>query len=157
LTGLVLLQGLLQFTVACKHLFKNAINNLGLSLSGLAALLIFLDQAIETIFDLYLCATFDKQAYFMPFTPVLFPELEYFVLFFRCPFVSSHIRVDNIDPSLTALPRLSLTAGAYSLIELFSNSGPLFRLTNRVPALHALRGHLLSNLAEDFRFSCRPC
>lgn len=126
-------------------------------MSGLTALLVFLDQAIEPIFDLYLCATLDKQANFMPFASVLFPELEYFVLFFRCPFVSSHIRVDNIDPSFTALPRLSLTARTYSLIEFFSNSGPLFGLADRVPALHTLRGHLFSNLAEDFCFTRRPC
>ena len=122
----------------------------------LTALLFFLDQAIETILDLDLGASLDQQAYLMPFAPVLFPELEDFVLFLRGPFVATHVRINDIDPPFAALARLPLTALSDGLIELFGDACPLFWLADRVPALHALRRDIVGNFAEDLGFAGRP-
>ena len=45
-----------QHAIVGQHLLQDAVDNLRLSLSKLTVLLVFLDQAVETIFDLDLCA-----------------------------------------------------------------------------------------------------
>ena len=147
---------ILQLAVVCKHLFKDTVNYLRLSLYQLTALLFFLDQAIETIFDLDLSASLDKQAYLMPFASMLFPELEDLVLFLGRPLVATHVRINDVDPPLATLARLPLTALTDGLIELFGDARPLFWLADGVPALHALRRDIVGNFTEDLRFAGRP-
>ena len=122
----------------------------------LTALLFFLDQAIETILDLDLGASLDQQANLMPFASVLFPELEDFVLFLGSPFVATHIRINDVDPSFAALTRFSLTPLTNSLVEFLCDAGPLFWLADGVPALHALRCDIVSNFAEYLSFAGCP-
>ncbi len=92
----------------------------------------------------------------MPLAAVLFPQLENFVLFLGGPFVSSYVRIDDVDPSLAALPWLSLAAWADRLIEFLSDAGPLFRLAGRISVLHALGSDLLCDLAKNFSLAGRP-
>ena len=65
----------------------------------------------------------------MPFTTKFFPQAENPKLFVCGPFVSAHTRIDHVDPTLTALARLSMiTTRSDSLVELLGNSSPLLGL-----------------------------
>ena len=92
----------------------------------------------------------------MPLAAVLFPQLENFVLFFGGPLVSSHVRIDDIDPALATLPGFSLAALADCLVEFLGDASPLFRLAGSVSVLHALGCDLLGNFAQNFGFTGRP-
>ena len=122
----------------------------------LATLLFFLDEAVESVFDLNFSSPFHQQADLMPLAAMLFPQLENFVLFLRGPLVPAHVRIDDIDPALAALPGFPLAALADSLIELLGDARPLFRLAGSVTVLHALRGDLFGDFSEDFGFTGRP-
>jgi len=77
---------------------------------------------------LYLCASVDLQAYFVPLAAQFLPQLEDFVFFLDGPFVASHVRVDHVDPSLAALARLAVAARSDRLVKLFGDARPLFWL-----------------------------
>lgn len=59
----------------CSHIFHDAFDHFGLSLSRLALRFIFLEQAIEAVLNLDLGAALDLQAYLVPLAAQLLPKL----------------------------------------------------------------------------------
>lgn len=87
---------------------------------------------------------------------MLLPQLEDLVLFLGRPLVAAYIRVDHIDPALTALARLAVATGTHSLVELFGDARPLLRLPDWIASLHALRCDIVRNLPQNLRFTSCP-
>ena len=119
------------------------------------AVLIFLDQAIESIFNLYLSPAFNLKADIVPPTAFLPPNAQNLVLLLCGPFVSTHIRINHVNPALTTLPRLALAARTNSLVKLLCNPGPLLRLP--VVRHATLRSNLLCDPFKNLSFLGGPC
>lgn len=112
------------------HVLHDALDDLGLSLLARLIFLLFvlLEQAVEAVFHLDFGAALYLQANLVPLATELLPQFQYIVLFFHGPFVTPHARVDHVDPSLSALARLSLTARPHLSVKLFRNTCPFFGL-----------------------------
>lgn len=147
-----------QGIVLLQKFLHESFDDLGLGLSRL--LLIFLHQAVESIFNLNLSAAFDLKTYLVPFAPHLLPEFEDFELLLHRPLVSFHVRVNHVDPPLATLPRFPVATPTHSLVELLCDPSPLFRLNRRTGGSHgrARRLHcdLLSDAFQNVRFSGCP-
>jgi len=144
----------LQFWILLFHLLHQAGNNLWLSLPELCPVYILFDQAIKTVLYLDFSAALNVLADIVPFATKLRPHLQDLELFLHGPLVASHIRIDDIDPALTALTWLPRAPRANSLVELLSDASPLLWLAQIT--CDTLRCNLFSDPFKNLRFAGRP-
>ena len=96
----------------------------------------------------------------MPLAPKLPPQFQYVVLLFDCPFVAPHVRIDHVDPALTALAGFALAARTHRFIELLGNARPLLGLATTYVLgacrLDGLCSHFLGYSFEYLGLTRRP-
>ena len=143
------------------HGLHDALDDLALALARLALRpLVLLQQAVETVLNLYLGASLNLQTDLVPLAPQLPPQLQYVVLLFDCPFVAPHVRIDHVDPAFTALTGFALAARTHRFIELLSDARPLLGLvaTSILGAcrLNGLCGHFFGYPFEYLGLTCSP-
>ena len=94
----------------------------------------------------------------MPLTAKFFPEAKDPELFFNRPLVTTHTRVNHVDPSLAALAWLPMISSrTNSLVVLLRDACPLLRLLAYAEvASCTLQTDLFSNPLQNIGFSRGP-
>ena len=113
---------------------------------------VFFYQAVEPVLHLNLGPALNFKTDLVPLVTHRDPELQYLNVLSESPFDSLDVRVNNINPALSALSWLSLRFGSYELIKLFSNTRPFLGLAHvnsclLLLLLSDLCGNALENLS----------